>query len=273
MTRKKITGELPSFTFVSFGVTVKIESNFPELLAEAMAVAQTSLLGNIKAVRSKTADVTFRLEQRGPQSYRLHLNGEPVSSGRSRWKFVKFFEALLRATVGEWAPEHVVLHAGVVGWKGKAIVMPADSFKGKSTITAELVRRGAAYYSDDFAILDKNGRVHAFPRMISMRDEKYRPYLLHPESLGGRRDEKPISVGLVLFTEYKKEAKWRPRVSTGGQGVLDMIPYALSFRRNPEFCLRVLNLVAGRAIIASSPRGTAEEFSQLILDYVDKNVN
>lgn len=260
-------------TFRSFGVTVKIESNRKEILDEAGGIARNSLLGNVERAGKKAADVTFRLEQRGPQSYWFYLNGEQMTSGRSRWKFLKFFDAVLRATVGEYAPDHVFLHAGVVGWRGKAIVMPADSFQGKSTITAELVRRGAAYYSDDFAILDKKGRVHAFPRIISMRDEKYRPYLLHPESLGGRTDEKPIPVGLVLMTGYKPRARWRPRLATGGQGVLDMIPYALSFRRNPEFCLRVLNLVAGRAIIASSPRGTAEDFAGLILDFVDKNVN
>ena len=262
-----------NFTFNSFGVTVAIDSNRQEMIDEAAAIARESLLGHVKPVRSKKADVTFRLDQHGPQSYRLYLNGEQVSSGRSRWKFLKFFDAVLRATVGEYAPGHVFLHAGVVGWKGKAIVMPADSFKGKSTITAELVRRGAAYYSDDFAIIDSEGRVHAFPRTISMRDENYRTFTLTPESLGGRTDEPPIPIGMVLFTGYKPGAKWRPRISTSGKGLLEMIPYALSFRQNPEFCLRVLNLVAASAIIASSPRGTAEEFAQLILDFVDKNVN
>ena len=262
-----------NFVFQSYGVKVTIESNRREMLDEAERIARASLLGNLKVLRSKNADIVFRLDQHGPQSYRMYLNGEPTSAGRSRFKFLKFFDAVLRATVGEYAPDLVFLHAGVVGWRGKAIMMPADSFKGKSTITAELVRRGAAYYSDDFAILDKQGRIHAFPRTISMRDENYRPFDLHPESIGGKRSEKPIPVGVVLFTEYKPRAKWKPRISTAGQGVLEMIPYALSVRRNPEFCLQVLNLVAGRAIIASSPRGTAQEFSQMILDFVDKNVN
>jgi hypothetical protein len=29
---------------------------------------------------------------------------------------------------------------------------------------AELVRAGATYYSDEFAVLDSRGRVHPFPR-------------------------------------------------------------------------------------------------------------
>src|SRR5438477_8050583 len=104
------------------------------MLDEAVAIARNSLLGKVDPARKKAADVTFRLDEHGPQSYRLYINGEDVTSGRSRWKFLKFFDAVLRATVGEYAPEHVFLHAGVVGWRGKAIVMPADSFKGKSTI-------------------------------------------------------------------------------------------------------------------------------------------
>ena len=128
---------------------------------------------------------------------------------------------MLRSTVGEYSRDLVFLHAGVVGWKGKAIVMPADSFKGKSTLTAELVRRGAAYYSDDFAIIDKSGLAHAFPRTISMRDDEFRPFDVAPESLGGKRTEKPIPVGCILLTEYKKGAKWRPQMLSAGQGVLE----------------------------------------------------
>jgi hypothetical protein len=260
-------------TFRTYGVTVAIESNSAELLAAAADVAVRSLLGNVKASRAKRANLTFRLEAHGPQSHRMYINGEVVSSGRSRRKFLKFFDAILRATVGEHCPDLVFVHAGVVGWKGKAIMMPADSFKGKSTLTAELVRLGAAYYSDDFALLDTAGLVHAFPRTISMRDESYRPFDLTPESLGGNRSEGPIPLGFALFTEYQPAARWRPRTMTPGRGVLETVPFALSFRRSPDFCLQVLNSAFSRAIIASSPRGNAEAVAPLILDYVDKNAN
>lgn len=264
---------MQSFTFTSFKVRVRVESNEPELLDEARSVAYASLLGKIKMLRSKKADVVFRLHRRGPRSYDMILNDEPVSTGRSRFKFLKFFDAMIRATVGEYAPEDVFIHAGAVGWKGKAIILPADSFKGKSTITAELVRLGAAYYSDDFAIFDRQGMLRPFPRNISMRDEYYRPYDIELDALGAARDEPPIPVGLVLFTEYKKGARWRPQITSAGHGALELIQYALSFRRAPELCLSVLNLVARNAIIASSPRGTAEVFAPLILDLVDKRVN
>ena len=59
--------------------------------------------------------------------------------------------------------ERVFVHAGVVGWKGHAIVIPGRSRSGKTTLVAELVKAGAEYYSDEFAVLDAEGRVHPFP--------------------------------------------------------------------------------------------------------------
>ena len=151
--------------------------------------------------------------------------------------------------------------------------MPADSFKGKSTIVAELIRHGATYLSDDFAIFDQSGLVHAFPRPLSLRTEDHRPYRLTVESLGGGHGADPLPVGLILFTGYKANARWNPKVISAGKGALDLIPYTLTFRERPELSLRVLNLIASRAIIASSPRGNASEFARLILNFVDNTRN
>jgi len=54
---------------------------------------------------------------------------------------------------------------------------------------------------------------------------------------------------------------------------LEMIPFTLTFRQQPELSLRVLNNIASRAIIASSPRGNAIDFADVILNFVDKTVN
>ncbi len=264
-----------SFTFESFSVTVKIDGNLQEIVDEAEAVSRRSLLGSLHPTDERDIDLNFDLKCTKSGTYRLIQNGEEISRGRSRKKFFKFFDSVIRASVGEYAKDRLFLHAGVVGWRGRAIVMPADSFKGKSTLVAELVRQGAEYFSDDFAIFDADGLVYPFPRTLSMRtdDGEFRPYELPLESLGGVKGSGPLPVGLVLFTEYKPGRKWSPKISTAGNGVLAMIPFALTMRLRPEFSLRVLNSIASRAIICSSPRGAAREFAQVILSYVDKNVN
>ena len=63
----------------------------------------------------------------------------------------------------------VFLHAGVIGWRDRAFVFPGPSFAGKSTLIAELVRAGATYYSDEYAVVDEDGRVHPYARALQMR--------------------------------------------------------------------------------------------------------
>ncbi len=245
-----------------------------DLIDEGTHVATRSLLNGLRLVRRKRADQHFLLNRQG-RTYFLFQNGEEIASGGSRKKFFKFFDSVVRAAVAELAVDRVFVHAGVVGWKGKAIVMPADSFKGKSTLTAELVRRGAEYFSDDFALFDCNGLVHAYPRPFAMRttDGKFREYQITVESLGGAYGLDPLPVGLVLFTEYRAGAAWDPKILTPGGALLEMIPYALTFRHRPKFSLLVLNSVLSHAIIATSPRGSAEDFAEVILNFVDKGVN
>jgi hypothetical protein len=260
------------FVFESYGVTVRLVSNLQKMVDRAASVSRGSLLDELHTIGRKRVDLEFELNKHG-RNYILLQNGKEIARGTSSLKFFKFFDGVIRASIGEYAKEHVFVHAGVVGWKGSAIVMPADSYKGKSTIVAELVKQGATYFSDDFAIFDQEGLVHAFPRPLSMRTEDHRQYRMTVESLGGVTAVGSLPVGLILFTGYEAGAKWDPRLITAGKGALDLIPFTLTFRERPELSLRVLNNVASRAIIAVSPRGNAAEFARLILNFVDKNVN
>jgi hypothetical protein len=262
------------FIFESFGVVIKIDGNTQEMIDEGERVARISLVHPLRSADGKKAGHVFELN-RTKSGYNMFLNGEGMASCRGRKKFFKFFDAIVRITVGEHAVDRVFMHAGAVGWRGRAIVLPGQSFQGKSTLTAELVRQGAEYYSDDFAIFDKDGLLHPFPKKIMMRtdDGQYLPYELTIETLGGTAATEPLPVGLVLLTKYESGQKWKPVILSRGQGVLEMIPFVLPLRLAPEFSLGVLNNIASRAIIASSPRGAAKEFARVLLNFVDKNVN
>src|SRR4029453_11068539 len=43
----------------------------------------------------------------------------------------------------------IFVHAGVVEWRGRAIVLPGRSRSGKTTLVTALLRAGARYYSDE----------------------------------------------------------------------------------------------------------------------------
>lgn len=261
------------FEFESYGVSVRIESNLQEMVDEAEKTIRVSLLNDIRPTQVEQFDHVFQLNRDKRGTRIMIQNGERISSGGTRKKFFKFFDSIIRVAVAEYAVDRVFLHAGVVGWKGKAIVIPADSFKGKSTLVSELVRNGAEYYSDEFAIFDRDGLVHPFARRIGRRTEDYIPYELTVEDLGGTYGNTPIPVGLVLITEYRENAKWSPKKLSAGNGVLEMIPFTLCLRHQPDFSLEVLNNIASNAIIASSLRGTAENFAKTLLNFVDKHIN
>src|SRR5882724_8587214 len=94
------------------------------------------------------------------------------------------FESHVQLTVAEYAPRRVFVHAGVAGWQGRAIVIPGMSFSGKSTLVAELLRAGATYYSDEYAVIDERGRVHPYTRDLRIRAETRRIERLRPEQFG-----------------------------------------------------------------------------------------
>ncbi len=263
------------YQFESYGVKVQINSNEPEMVKNAALVTRRSLMDQVRNITTNEPDHRFEVNRTKGGTYILIQNGERIASGRSQKKFFKFFDSIIRVTIGEYAVDKVFMHAGAVGWNGKAIIIPGDSFKGKSTLVAELVRTGASYYSDDFAVFDSGGSLHPFPRPLALRsqDGKFKTYEITPESLGGVRGIAPIPVGMILLAEYSPGKRWSPTMLTSGQGVLQMIPFTLSVRHRTDFSLRVLNKIASRAIIASSYRGSAEKFVKTFLNFVDKHVN
>lgn len=72
-----------------------------------------------------------------------------------------------------WVAEHataaVFVHAGVVAVGGRALLLPGRSFVGKSSLTAALLRAGATYGSDEYAVITPDGLVHPYPRRLVIR--------------------------------------------------------------------------------------------------------
>jgi len=180
-------------------------------------------------------------------------------------------ESDLRLFVGEFARHRVFVHAGVVGWKGSAIVIPGRSFSGKSTLVAALVRAGASYYSDEFAVFDAKGMVHPFSKPLEIRAEgDFKQARVTVGELGGKSGTKPLPVGLVLMTGYKRGATWRPRKLSPGKGVLEMLFNTVSARRSPEKALSTLRQVTKKAEVLKGSRGDTTAMVDALLRRMDR---
>lgn len=103
-----------------------------------------------------------------------------------------------------WVAEHadglVFVHAGVVAFDGVALLLPGRSFAGKSTMTSALIRTGAQYGSDEYALLTPDGRVRAYPRPLALRGDERRR--VRAEELGATVFDGALPVGAVVALRY-----------------------------------------------------------------------
>jgi len=197
----------------------------------------------------------------------LDVDGQRLAEGYDLERIGDVFEADLQLYVAEMSPHHVFVHAGAVGWRGEAIIVPGRSLSGKTTLVAELVRAGATYYSDEYAVLDERGRVHPYAEALSIRQEyPERPRRYPVEALGGRRGTKPLPVGVVVITEYQPGAVWQPRLLTAGRGALALLANTVSARRQPVAALAALREVVVHGTVLEGVRGEASSTVSSILD-------
>jgi hypothetical protein len=139
------------------------------------------------------------------------------------------------------------------------------SFAGKTTLVAALVRAGARYYSDEFAVLDKNGLVHPYAKPLSLRDENHIQNEHSVESLGGTAGDEPLPVGAIAVTSYRPGGEWQPRRLTPGEGAMAMLANTVPARERPEESLRAVKLAVDGAVVLESERGEADALAPLLL--------
>jgi hypothetical protein len=175
-------------------------------------------------------------------------------------------DAELRKYIALHAPDHVFVHAGVVGVGERAIVLPGRSFAGKTTLVAALVEAGAEYWSDEYAVLDADGLVHPYPKPLSMRINDTRETDEQPvESLGGRAGDRPLPVAVLAFTSYHPGATWALRPRTIGEGAVKLLEHSIAARSRPEQVLAAVRRAATNAVVLEGERGNAGEAACALL--------
>jgi len=266
-------GWADGLSVVSYGVRVGIRVNDPGVLNDVIG----RLPPGWKAARTSTIDHLYSLiagsikpESKVRRLSLAYWNILRIARSRQFSDVLDAFEAHVQLTVAEHAPERIFVHAGVVARNDKAILIPGLSHSGKSTLVIELIRAGATYYSDEYAVLDDRGRVHAYPRPLGMRQPgSSETKKVSAEKFGAQIGSKPLRVGLVVSTNYKEGARFRPRELSRGKGVLELLANTVSARSQPELALTALPRALESARIIKGPRGEASEVAESILKSVE----
>lgn len=262
-------GWTAGISFEAYGTRFGIRVNDPSILECLLDYLPLGW----KVVSSPDVDILYSIwvgeasKRKGLRHYNL-LYGGAAQLVRSQELDEVFgsLESNLQLLTAYLAEGYLFVHAGVVGWQGQAIVMPGRSFVGKTTLVAALVKMGATYYSDEYTVLDLQGRVHPYPIPLSVRDETGKStHKYQAEDLGGRVGQKPLPVGLIVMTEYQAGARWRPRPVSPGQAVLALVDNTVAARRDPEFSLPILRKAISTSVTIKTKRGDAKDIVELLL--------
>jgi hypothetical protein len=264
----------------SYGVRVGVRVNdarflerLPQHLPPGWTLSRSPLVERLYSVFIGGVGPQQRQQQRGGVR-RFHLLYRDITRLYRTLDEEQIWAALesdLRLYVAERAERRLFVHAGVVGWRGRAILVPGRSYSGKTTLVAEMVRMGATYYSDEYAILDESGRVHPFAKPLSIREEGTAKQTDHPvEAFGGKSGVSPLPVALVICGGFKRGAAWRPRQLSAGEGLLEMLANTVAARRLPERALSTLQRVTTHARVLKGARGEAKDVAGEILKILEK---
>lgn len=263
--------------FESYGVRISVETNVDALTTELKDLVRSTLVNNVRFDESTSyAEHSFFIGRSNDKQYFIKRDNEEIYGELSLDSVLELFVRMLRLKISEHAVDHVFVHAGVVGWNGQAIILPGESGSGKTSLVIELVRLGAEYYSDEYAVIDEKGLVHPFARKLSVKnlEQDWSERNGVPiEAIGGRAGISPIPIGLVALTTFAPGPTAPLQEITRGNGMIETFRHAIPLQIKPEFVLKVLKTALSRAIILKGLRGEANLTAKNILSFFDFDID
>jgi hypothetical protein len=240
------------------GVALRVCASTPDILARI----EPYLPPGWRAVQDSAAHRMGIVGEDGGK-FAVYDENRPIDTGKDLRVSLAVLDTHMRMHIAINARDKTFVHAGVAGHRGHAIVIPGHSGSGKTTLVVALVRAGASYYSDEFAVLDDDGLVHAYPRRPSPSRLGDPPPL--GDDIDWLEDVPPIPLGVVVFTHYVEGASWNPEPVAAGRAALAMIENAVPARIRPEATMTAVSRALRGAIALEGERGEAPDVAEAVL--------
>lgn len=242
--------------FESFGVTVEVRG----LPADDASWARLLPPG----WRPSSSEPTLTLEAAsGAGAGYREVGGEWVPADGDDF-LVRALERRIREHLALVAPGWVFIHAGVVAGPAGAVLIPGRSFTGKTTLVGEFLRSGWSYCSDEYAVLDAAGRVHPYPRPLSVRDADGR-ISLDPARLGAPVSAGPLPAAAILRLPYEPDGGFAVALGEPGEAMVTLIENAIAARSRHAEVMAATARVARAAAFLTGRRADAAEAVERLL--------
>jgi hypothetical protein len=253
-------------SFEAFGYAFEVLSHDPTLIERIGEV----LPPGWRPLASGPVKARYEVTRDG----RITLDGEEVLKPGAGVDPLRPLASAIHHQLAQHAPAHVFIHAGVVAVGNRAIVIPGSSMSGKSTLVDELVRAGATYFSDEYAVVDRDGMIWPYPKALSLRFDWNTRSVRAPFAVSeGQIIRRPARAALIVVTRYEEGASWRPQRLTSGQGALTLLEHTVSARSRPREAIAAACRLAVGARTVAGPRGEAGPVARrlLVLDRVKRD--
>jgi hypothetical protein len=257
--------------FEAYGVCLAVGASTPEILDRIRPL----LPPGWRPCPRSAVERRFSIVRNERGTYALTRNDKDLASGNGL-EFdlaLLLLDSQLRIHLGRTAPDTIFIHAGAVAHNGRMIVIPARSFGGKTTLVAALVRAGAVYYSDEFAVIDRDGLVHHYAKPLSVRGDGLAQTDHAVESFGGVAGDEPLPLGMIVITTYKPGAEWKPQRLSPGAGAMALLANAVPAQERPKEVLQAVSRAAEDAVVIESDRGEADEVAPLLIQELQRTAD
>ena len=246
---------------LSEGLRLGFRANRPELLSKLPSV----LVPGSVPTEFEDLDFVYSIKAEAERKhYAAYCGSRALIRRTSLGDALASIASSVQDTVAEHSRQHLFLHAGVIGWGGKAVLFPGRTRSGKSTLIRALIRAGAVYFSDEFARIDAHGLVHPFPRPLSLRSPEG-TVVVRPEEEGAGIASKPCPIGAVIMTQFRADGIWRPSPLSPGEAALALLRNTVAIRSDPAKAIRRMSTLASQAGAIRSFRGDVETDAPAVL--------
>jgi hypothetical protein len=254
-------------SFACYGVSITIGASDVALLGAIESCFPFGARPTEVAAPDRTYAVVASGHDDPATTYALYVDGALERAADRLERLLGMLRRDLELNVARLSPDYVFVHAGAVVWRDRAVLFPGRSFAGKSTLVAELVEAGAGYLSDEFALIDDEGRVHPYPRPLSLRPSSPRSGM-PATAIGGGPADVPragLPVGGVVITRFRPGGQWQPRAVDTGEGILGLLAHTVPARERPVAAFRALKQAVIGATVLVGDRGEAADTAQQLL--------
>lgn len=227
-TQHPLTGsDADGFVVSAFGCHFRVN-----LCSDARADLERFIYPTLARRRetSVSPTVSIRVDRVG-QGFQLSVDGTAVTATSEPLDLVVDLVRVLDETVIQRQSTFFAIHAGVVEWKGRALILPGGTHSGKSTLVAELLRQGATYFSDEYALVDKEGIVHPYPRPLLVRRGSPQQFPVLAEQCNANTGDHPARVGWIIAVVYDPAGCWKMNPLPQSMALMNLLqntPHALA---------------------------------------------